>query len=130
MEKQMAENRLDKRVEELRIEIDLESQVERVAQERLDGLDEGWNNDRERSINKMFDLVVSFKEEDPPSKAVHLLGQLLAEVEKIRAPREIVRRLDSKRKLLHNLQDQRRVYEESKAKARESFEAQRLAMGS
>ena len=126
----MAENKLDRRIDELRLEIDVESQVERVARERMDGLDEGWNADKERAISKMFDMVVAFKEDDPPSKAVHLLGQLIAEVEKIRAPREIVRRLDSKRRLLHTLQDQRRAYEDSRAKASASYEAHRLAMGS
>jgi hypothetical protein len=126
----MSEGKIDKRIDELRRDLDLLSQVERRARERVDGEDEAWNQDKEHSISKMFDLVSSVKPEDPPHKAVHVLGQLIAEVEKIRAPKRIISELDSKRKLLHNLQDQRRAYEESKAKANEAYEAHKLAMGS
>jgi hypothetical protein len=130
METEMAENKVDKRIAELQRDIDLVSGIERRARERVDGEDEAWNMDREHSIKKMFDLVASVKSDDPSSKAVHVLGQLIAEVEKIRAPHRIISELDSKRKLLHNLQDQRRRYEESKATANEAYEAHRLAMGS
>jgi len=126
----MPESKVDKRVTELQRDLELLSQIEREAKEKLDGEDESWNREKERSINKMFDLVVSVKPEDPSSKAVHVLGQLVAEVEKIRAPKRIIAELDNKRKLLHNLQDQRRRYEESKATANEAYEAHRLAMGS
>ena len=129
-ETEMAETKLDSRIVELRRDLDILAQVERQARERLAGEDEAWNKDREHTIDKMFDLVGSVKSEDPPSKAVHVLGQLLAEVEKIRAPKRIVQQLDNRRKLLHTLQDQRRAYEDSKAKAKESYEAHKLAMGS
>ncbi|MHC4703359.1 MAG: hypothetical protein ACYTFQ_22565 [Planctomycetota bacterium] len=85
----MADNKLDKRIVELRRDLDIVSQIERQAQDRLDGKDEAWNKDREHAIEKMFNLVASVKPEDPPSKAVHVLGQLIAEVEKIRAPKRI-----------------------------------------
>jgi len=126
----MSDNKLDKRIEELRRELELLSQIERQARERLAGEDEEWNRDREHTIDKMFDLVSSHKPEDPPHKAAHVLGQLLAEVEKIRAPRRIISDLDNRRKLLHTLQDQRRRYEENLAESRKSYEMQRLAMGS
>lgn len=125
----MADTKVDKRIEELRRDLALLSQIEREARARLAGEDEGWNRDRKHAIEKMFDLVSSVKADDPPTKAVHVLGQLMAEVEKIRAPKRIVAELDTKRKLMHNLQDQRRRYEESKAKANASFEAHRLATG-
>jgi hypothetical protein len=126
----MADNKLDTRIVELRRDLDILSQIERQAQDRLDGKDEAWNKDREHAIEKMFNLVASVKPDDPPHKAVHVLGQLIAEVEKIRAPKRIVSELDNKRKLLHNLQDQRRAYEGSKAKAQEAYESHKLAMGS
>jgi hypothetical protein len=126
----MAENKLDRRILELRRDLDLLSQIERQARDRVDGKDESWNKDREHTIEKMFNLVAGVKSEDPAHKAVHVLGQLLAEVEKIRAPKRIIAELDSKRKLLHNLQDQRRAYEDSKAKANEAFDAHKLALGS
>ncbi|MHC4371347.1 MAG: hypothetical protein ACYSW8_27355 [Planctomycetota bacterium] len=126
----MADNKLDKRIVELRRDLDIVSQIERQAQDRLDGKDEAWNKDREHAIEKMFNLVASVKPEDPPSKAVHVLGQLIAEVEKIRAPKRIILELDTKRKLLHTLQDQRRAYEDSRAKAQEAYDAHKLAMGS
>jgi hypothetical protein len=125
----MSRTKADRRIEELQRELDILSQVERQARERLGGEDESWNRDREHSINKMFDLVASVKSDDPPHKSVHVLGQLIAEVEKIRAPKRIIVELDAKRKLLHNLQDQRRRYEESKAAANEAFEAHKLATG-
>lgn len=126
----MADNKLDHRITELRRDLDVLSQIERQARDRIDGKDEAWNKDREHTIEKMFNLVAGVKPEDQAHKAVHVLGQLLAEVEKIRAPKRIVAELDNKRKLLHNLQDQRRSYEESKAKANEAYEAHKLAMGS
>jgi hypothetical protein len=126
----MSDNKLDKRIVELRRDLDILSQIERQAQDRLDGNDEAWNKDKEHAIEKMFNLVASVKSDDPPHKAVHVLGQLIAEVEKIRAPKRIVSELDNKRKLLHNLQDQRRAYEDSRTKAQEAYEAHKLAMGS
>lgn len=125
----MLDSKVDKRIEELRTELDLLGQIEREARARLAGEDESWNLERDRIIDKMFELVVSHKPDDPSHKAVHLLGQLVAEVEKIRAPKRIVLELDTKRKLLHNLQDQRRRYEETKAKAEDAFKAHRLANG-
>lgn len=126
----MAENKVDKRIVELRRELDVLSQIERQARERIDGEDEAWEKDKKHSIEKMFNLVASVKSEDPPHKAVHVLGQLIAEVEKIRAPKRIISELDKKRKLLHNLQDQQRAYEASKAKADEAYKAHKLASGS
>lgn len=122
-------NKLDKRIEELRGELEILSQIERQARERLAGEDEDWNRDREHTIDKMFDLVCSHKPEDPPQKAAHVLGQLLAEVEKIRAPKRIVADLDNRRKLLHTLQDQRRRFEASRDESLRSYEINRLAMG-
>ena len=125
----MAQGKLDKRIDELRVEIEVRSQIEREALARVNGEDESWNREQERTIEKMFDLVVSYKPEDPAHKAVHLLGQLVAEVEKIRAPKRIVQELDNYRKLLHNLQDQRRAYEETQKERQRVFEEHKLAVG-
>lgn len=120
-------DKADRRIEELSDELDLLSQIEEQARTRLAGDDEAWNLDREHTIKKMFDLVVSVKADDLPSKAHHVLGQLVAEVEKLRAPRRIIAELDNKRKLLHTLRDQRSRHAESLQAARDAYEAHRAS---
>ena len=118
------DGRMKRRIEELQQEIDFREQVEEAARDRVAGLDEAWNVEKEHIINKMFDLVVSVKPDDPSQKAVHVLGQLVAEVEKLRAPKRICVELDNKRKLIHTLRDQQRRADASSAKAQEAYDNQ------
>lgn len=120
-------DKADRRIEELADELELLSQIEEQAMARLAGDDEAWNQDKDHTIKKMFDLVTSVKSDDPSSKAHHVLGQLLAEVEKLRAPGRIVQDLTNKRRLLHTLRDQRSRHAESLKVARESYEAYRAS---
>ena len=120
-------DKADRRIEELSDELELLSQIEEQARARDAGEDEAWNRDREHTIKKMFDLVTSVKSDDTSTKAVHVLGQLVAEVEKLRAPRRIVVELDSKRKLLHTLRDQKSRQSESLKNAREAYEAHKAS---
>jgi len=119
----MSEKALN-RIEELRRDLDILAGVEDQARARLAGEDEVWDKDREHSIEKMFNLVSSVKPDDPSSKAVHVLGQLIAEVEIMRSPKRIVTDIDNRRKMLHNLLDQQRRYDASLEKAKESYENQ------
>jgi hypothetical protein len=116
-------DKADRRIEELSDELDLLSQIEEQARARLDGEDEAWNADKKHTIEKMFNLVCSVKDSDPAHKAVYILGQLLAEVEKLRAPKRIVSDLANKRKLLIHLREQRARHGESLAAAKEAYDA-------
>ncbi len=120
----VADGRMNVRVAELRRDLDILSQAEEVARARAAGEDEVWNTDKEHIIEKMFNLVSSVKSDDPSHKAVHVLGQLLAEVEKLRSPKRIIVEIDSKRKLLHPLLDQQKRSSEATRKAQESYENQ------
>ena len=116
--------RMNARVEELQRDLDIMEQIEETARNRVAGLDEQWNRDKEHIIEKMFNLVSSIKPDDPPHKAVHVVGQLLADVEKLRAPKRICAELDSKRKLIHTLRDRQRSADAASAKAQEAYDNQ------
>ena len=116
--------RMNARIEELQRDLDIMEQVEEAARNRVAGLDEEWNRDKEHIIEKMFNLVSSVKQEDPPHKAVHVLGQLLADVEKLRAPKRICAELDKNRKLIHTLRDRQRRADDASEKAQEAYDNQ------
>ena len=120
-------DKADRRIEELADELDLLSQIEEQARARLAGDDEAWNQDKDHTIKKMFDLVISVKADDSSSKAHHVLGQLVAEVEKLRAPARIVQDLTNKRKLLHTLRNSKARQSESLQAARGAYEAHRAS---
>jgi len=117
-------DRMEGRAQELQRDLDILSQIEEAARARLAGDDTEWNRDKDHIIEKMFDLVSSVKPDDPSHKAVHVLGQLLAEVEKLRSPKRIIVEIDNKRKLLHTLRDQQRRTSEATEKAQEAFDNQ------
>jgi hypothetical protein len=116
--------RMHARIEELQRDLDIMEQIEEAARNRVAGIDEDWNRDRDHIIEKMFNLVSIVKPDDPPHKAVHVLGQLLADVEKLRAPKRICVELDSKRKLIHTLRDRQRGADDASAKAQEAYDNQ------
>ena len=116
--------RMHARIEELQQDLDIMEQIEEAARNRVAGIDEEWNRDRDHIIEKMFNLVSSVKSDDPSHKAVHVLGQLLADVEKLRAPKRICVELDTKRKLIHTLRDRQRGADEASAKAQEAYDNQ------
>ena len=120
-------NKSDRRIKELADELELLSQIEEQAIARVSGQDEAWNADKEHTIEKMFNLVCSMKDSDPAHKAVYILGQLVAEVEKLRAPKRIVADLANKRKLLIHLRNQRERHKESLESARETREAHKAS---
>ena len=117
-------DKIDGRIAELQRDLDVLSQVEEAARARVEGSDESWNRDKEHVLEKMFNLVTSVKSDDSPHKAVHVLGQLVAEVEKIRSPKRILVDIDNKRKLIHTLRDQQRRSTEASAKAQEAYDNQ------
>jgi len=117
------DSKADRRIEELSDELDLLTQIEEQARARVAGEDEAWNADRDHTIEKMFNLVCSVKDGDQSHKAVYILGQLLAEVEKLRAPKRIVSDLANKRKLLIHLREQRHRHGESLQAAQAAYDA-------
>ena len=116
--------RMNARIEELQRDLDIMEQIEEAARNRVAGLDEQWNKDKDHIIEKMFTLVSSVKPDDPSHKAVHVLGQLLADVEKLRAPKRICLELDKNRKLIHTLRDRQRSADAASAKAQEAYDNQ------
>ena len=116
--------RMNARIEELQRDLDIMEQIEEAARNRVAGLDEQWNKDKDHIIEKMFNLVTTVKPDDPSHKAVHVLGQLLADVEKLRAPKRICVELDTKRKLIHTLRDRQRRADDATAKAQEAYDNQ------
>lgn len=125
----MAMEKLESRISELIRDLEMLGFVEDQARARLEGEDEEWNRKVERTTNKIYDLVVSVKPDDPPSKAVHIIGQLIAAVEEMRSPKRIVTEIDNKRKLLHSLQDQKRRQDAARQASKEAYEAHVLAQG-
>jgi len=115
------DSRLEKRIEELQRDLDIYGQVVRQARARVAGEDEEWNKERDKLIETICDLVVAFKPDDQPSKAVHILGQINASAEKLRAPKRICVEFDNKSKLLHTLRDQQQRHENAVAGAREAL---------
>jgi len=115
-------SKLDTRIDELQRDLEILSTIEDTARKRLAGEDAEWERTKERSLEKMFGLIVAFKIEDVPSKAVAILGQLMADAERLRSPKRVVAELDNKRKMLHTLRDQARRRENSSQRAQEAYD--------
>lgn len=113
------------RIEQLEQEIALMEGVEDTARKRLSGQDPEWNSERDRMMERMCGLITAFKIEDPPHKAVNILGQLLADAHKLQAPRKIVDDIDNKRKMLHALLAERERLEMERRLAQEDFDERR-----
>ena len=118
-------DRLEDRIEELQAELDLLSQIEETVRKRLAGEDEEWNAEKERMVDRMCSLITSFKIEDQPSKAVAIVGQLLADAEKMKSPKRWVVEIDNKRRLLHTLREEQRKRLEAAEELRGLEEARR-----
>jgi len=116
-------SKLQARIDELQRDLNILSVAEDAARARLAGEDLDWERLKERLLEKMFGLIVSFKIEDPPHKAVNILGQLMADAENLRSPNRIVVEVDNKRKMLHTLRDQLRKYEAASAASRAAYDS-------
>ena len=119
--------KLQERIDELQRDLDLLAGIEDKARARLSGQDEEWTREVERTNDKMWNLIVAYKPDDSAHKAVHIIGQLQADAEKMRAPKRIVTDIDNKRKMMNLLTDQARKEREHKNAARRSYEEYREA---
>jgi hypothetical protein len=108
----------DRRIEELEQELGMLEVVEERARARLLGKDDEWNAKRDHMIEKMCGLISSFKIEDPPHKAVHILGQILSDAQELAAPRKLIDTIDNKRKVYHALLAEREAANEVRRAAR------------
>ena len=118
----------DRRIKELEIEIALMENIEETARLRLSGQDEEWNAEREKIIEKFSGLINSYKADDAPAKATYILGQLVADANKLSAPRRLVDEIDNKRKMLHALLDERERQEIERKTARDEMKDTRFAI--
>jgi hypothetical protein len=98
----------------------MESAVE-VAKKRLSGEDEEWNRRKDVMLESMCKLILQYKMEDPPHKAVAILSRMFTDAREIDAQKKLVQGFDEKRRRLHTL----RAEEERRGQALR--EAKRMA---
>ena len=115
--------RLQSRIDELQRDLVILSNAETIARARVAGEDAEWENQKDNILDKMFGLIVAFKIEDPPHKAVNILGQLMADAERLRSPKRIVVEIDNKRKMLVTLREQLRKYEAASSAAQAAYDS-------
>ena len=72
---------------ELRHAVELMQPIYDKSKRRLDGEDAEWEERKKFLEKKMFALVKSFSDSDPSSKAVFILGQLVAIAQELDQPR-------------------------------------------
>ena len=118
----------DRRIKELELEIALMESIEETARARLAGADPEWAAEKEKILEKVCGLVGSYKPDDAPAKATYILGQLVADVNKLAAPRRLVDEIDNKRKMLHALLDERERQETDRRLARDEMKDNRMAL--
>jgi hypothetical protein len=116
--------RIDNEIELLEREIDLLEDVADTARRRLSGEDEEWNKRQRKTYLSMCKLIMEFKIEDPPHKAVSILGRLFTDAREVSAQPKIVAEFDKKKKTLHALMGERERIEKSRKSARESEQQQ------
>jgi hypothetical protein len=108
----------------LEIEIDLMEDVAETARRRVDGEDEEWEAHRRKVLDSMCRMVLEFKIEDQPSKAVAILGRLFNDAREITAQQQIVDQFDKKKKTLHHLLAERERQSEAQERSRELYDRQ------
>jgi hypothetical protein len=115
---------LDDEIKRLEMEIGLMEDVAEVARRRVDGKDEEWEAHKCKVLDNMCRMVLEFKIEDQPSKAVAILGRLFADAREILAQPQILDQFDKKRKTLHHLLAERERQSDAQKRSRDLYEAQ------
>lgn len=116
--------KLEGRLEQLEMEVELLAPVAEIAQRRLEGTDVDWIIHKEKMIEKMLELIQKFKIDDQPSKAVAIIAQLLAPAAELTAPRRIVDDYEGKVRSLSSLRQERNRIVEATDEARRESERQ------
>ena len=66
------------------------------AKARTDGTDRDWSVRKERLLLESFAAIKGFQPDDPPSKAVFIIGKVQANIKELDAPRLIVADYETK----------------------------------
>jgi len=85
-------------IQRLQAELETLRDVYQRAKNRLAGKDPEWEIRRQRLEAEVFHAVKTFREDDPPSKAVYIIGKIQAAVKEMDQPRILVRDYETRRK--------------------------------
>jgi glycogen debranching enzyme len=107
-------------IEALELELNLMEPAVDTAKRRVSGEDEEWEKRKRTMLENMCSLVLQFKMEDPPHKAVAILSRMFVDAREIHQQHHLIQQFDEKRRRLHTL----RAREESLRNATQ--EAERL----
>jgi hypothetical protein len=122
MQQESSQSRLGNRVQELEKELRLLEPVVERARLRARGLDEEWNEWKERTIVKICKEILKVKTDDPPSKAVAIINRLHSDCAEIEAPDRLIADYDQKKSTLLLIRQEYKSYLTSVEKAQKAYE--------
>ena len=104
---------IEEEIRALELELGLMEDAVLEAKLRISGDDPEWEKRKTKTLKNMCSLVLQYKMEDPPHKAVAILSRMFADAREIAQQPHLVQQFDEKTKRLHTL----RGKEESRQKA-------------
>ncbi|MHC4302734.1 MAG: hypothetical protein ACYS7Y_36205, partial [Planctomycetota bacterium] len=118
-------------IEALEMELNLLEPAVEVAKRRLSGSDEEWEKRKQVMLDSMCKLVLQFKMEDPPHKAVAILSRMFVDAREIHQQGQLIQQFDEKRRRLYALREREEQQENARNEARrlEDEERRRRATG-
>jgi hypothetical protein len=120
---------LDARIAEVAARFDLLESGYARARARLDGLDEEWEEEKKRIIEKIARTVARFKLEDPATKAVAIVAMIQQDCFALTAPQKMVDDYEEVKQELMFLKRQRREQETAYANAKKLHQEERQRWG-
>ena len=104
---------VEEEIRALELELNLTEEAVLEAKLRVSGSSPEWEKHKTKTLKNMCDLVLQFKMEDPPHKAVAILSRMFIDAREIAQQPRLIKQFDEKRKRLHTL----RAQEEARQKA-------------
>jgi len=115
---------IEAEIEALELELNLMEETVLTAKERVAGTDPEWEKHKSAALENMCKLVLQFKMEDPPHKAVAILSRMFVDAREIVQQRKLIQQFDEKRKRLHTLMSREEARKKAFAKAGEAAQNQ------